>query len=163
MQLFQRRRWVDPGRLGEGLEAFVDQLAWIDAQTGLCMAGWRRTDPDGGPGAILATTSYADHAWFLGEVARLQALDGYAPVNDATASLTVGTDAFERWDAPDDLADGWALPDAAFRQFVGPPPGSGAHPVWTNAEGAEGLVAWFPDDGGPDSAAGRREAWSRIH
>jgi len=162
VQLFQRRRWVDPGLLAEGLEAFVDQLAWIDAHTGLSMAGWRRTDPDGAPGAILATTTYADHGWFLAQVARLQALDGYAPVNDATAALTVGTDAFERWDAPDGLADGWALPGAGFRQVVGTPAEAGDYPVWTNAEGAEDLVAWFPDDDAPE-AAGRREAWVRIH
>lgn len=162
MQLFQRRRWVDPDRLDEGLEAFVDQLAWIDAHTDLSMAGWRRTDPDGGPGAILATTTYADHGWFLDQVARLQTLEAYAPVNDATAALTVGTDAFERWDAPDGLSDGWALPAAGFRQVVGPPAAAGTHPVWTNAEGAEGHVAWFPDaDVGEES--GRREAWVRIH
>jgi len=162
VQLFQRRRWVDPSRLAEGFESFVDQLAWIDAHTDLSMAGWRRTDPEGGPGAILATTTYADHGWFLAQVARLQALDGYAPVNDATAALTVGTDAFERWDAPGGLDDGWALPDAAFRQVLGPPAAAGAHSVWTNAEGAEGLVAWFPDDDVP-AAAGRWEAWVRIH
>ena len=74
MQLFQRRRWIHPDRVDAGLDAFVRQLAWIDARTGLDMAGWRRTDSIGRTGAILASTIYADHSWFLAEVARLQTL-----------------------------------------------------------------------------------------
>ena len=50
MQLFQRRRWINPGRVDAGLDAFVRQLAWIDANTALAMAGWRRDDSGSGPG-----------------------------------------------------------------------------------------------------------------
>ena len=163
VQLFQRRRWVDPGRLAEGLGAFVDQLAWIDVHTGLSMAGWRRTGPDGDPGAILATTTYDDHAWFLAEVARLQTLDDYAPVNDATATLTVGTEAFERWDAPDGLSVDWTLPPAGFVQVVGKFPVE-PHPAWVNTEGADGLVTWFPSEAGESGGDDHRvEEWVRIH
>ena len=87
MQLFQRRRWINPGQVDAGLDAFVRQLAWIDAHTALAMAGWRRDDSDSGPGDILASTIYDDHAWFLAEVARLQTLIEYAPVNETAAAL----------------------------------------------------------------------------
>ena len=163
-QLFQRRRWVDPERLAEGLAAFVDQLAWIDAHPGLSMAGWQRTDPGGETGAILATTIYTDYDWFLREVARLQTLGDYAPVNDLAATLTVGTDVFERWDAPAGLPTDWALPTTFFWQVTGPSAQAGDEPVWTTVEGVDGLCAWFRDEAQVriDESL-RREAWSRIH
>jgi len=170
MQLFQRRRWIHPDRVAEGLDAFVAQLDWIDAHTGLAMAGWRAEGPlralTAEPGAILATTSYDDHGWFLQEVARLQSLGDYGPVNDATAALTVGDDAFERWDAPVDLPSDWTLDDPTFRQDAGPDTVVPGVLIWSNVEGGEGLVAWFPDDDEPASAAGngiRTERWRRIH
>ena len=156
MQLFQRRRWIQPDQVDVGLDAFVRQLAWIDAHTGLAMAGWRRSDSAGTTGAILASTTYDDHAWFLAEVAQLQTLEDYAPVNEAAAALMVGEDAFERWDSPADTPDEWL-------------PGLTRDPPWTNAEGADGLVSWFradeqqPDEA-PTAADGcRTEEWSRIH
>jgi len=169
VQLFQRRRWTQPDRVDAGLDAFVHQLAWIDAHTGLAMAGWRRTDSDGGTGSILASTIYDDHAWFLAEVARLQALVDYAPVNEAAAVLMVGEDAFERWDSPVDTPDGWAPGEERFRQTTGPLDLLAEYPGWTNAEGADGLVSWFPADEqrpgeAPTAADGCRiEEWSRIH
>ena len=76
MQFFQRRRWIDPDRLMEGHAAFVRQLEWIDAHTNMDMAGWRLADSD--PlGAILATTTYDDHDWFLAEKDYLQTLSAY--------------------------------------------------------------------------------------
>ncbi|MDG2427148.1 MAG: hypothetical protein P8M16_01865 [Acidimicrobiales bacterium] len=164
MQLFQRRRWIDSDRVADGLGAFVAQLAWINANTGMAMSGWRRTDPEGEPGAILATTIYEDHAWFTGEVAHLQTLAEYGPVNKATAALTVGQDAFERWDAPVDLSEDWALGEASFRQVLDLPKLAGSRPAWINAEGAENLVAWFPAAG--EIATGselRQEYWFRIY
>ncbi len=169
MQLFQRRRWIHPGRVDEGLDAFVRQLAWIDAHTGLSMAGWRvdglDAEPAAEPGAILATTIYDDHAWFLGEVARLQTLVGYQPVNDATEALTVGTDAFERWDPPADLAGDWSFGDASFLQGTGMGDVAPDGLVWRNVEGAEGLVAWFPSGDQPVATGERTrmERWLRIH
>ena len=187
MQLFQRRRWIHPDRVDAGLAAFVRQLAWIDARTGLAMAGWRRTDPLGRPVTILASTIYSDHAWFLTEVARLQTLVDYAPVNEAAAALMVGEDAFERWDAPVDTPDGWSPGEDGFRQETGPWYDVAGLPSWTNAEGADGLVSWFLDHhpvtdrpadipegpaGGPAGLAGpvsggglsvRIEEWDRIH
>ena len=64
VQFFQRRRWVDPHRSTEGHAAFVRQLEWIDAHTSMDMAGWRLADSDQ-LGAILATTTYADHERIL--------------------------------------------------------------------------------------------------
>ena len=164
MQLFQRRRWIDPSRLTEGLEVFVRQLAWIDDHTALSMAGWRRIDAAMEPGAILATTTYDDHRWFLDQVARLQTLDGYGPVNDATAALTIGEDTFERWDAPPGTLPGWTLPKRSFRQVVGPPSSAGTRSTWSNAEGATDLVTWLTgraEQVADDSL--RREDWARIH
>ena len=170
IQLFQRRRWIHPDHLDEGIAAFVGQLAWIDAHTGLSMAGWRAGGPYDGPtsgeGAILATTTYEDHAWFLYEVAELQALTDYRSINDGTAALTVGSDAFERWDAPVGTPRDWTLDGSTFRQDTGIVAASPAFPVWTNAEGAEGLVAWFPGGGDESSGIGddtRSEVWRRIH
>ena len=176
MQLFQRRRWVQPDRVSDGLLAFIHQLAWINEQTGLEMAGWRRNDGDQ-PGAILATTTYDDHAWFLAEVARLQTLTHYGPVNDATGALTVGEDAFERWDSTAGVPTGWAL-GGMFSQVTAPEgtpsPCEGAI-RWTNAEGSVGGVAWVLDGEWPagwwpadDLPAGvasgiRLENWTRIH
>ncbi len=168
MQLFQRRRWIQPDRVDTGLDTFVRQLAWIDAHTGLAMAGWRRSDSDGATGAILASTIYDDHAWFLAEVARLQTLVNYAPVNEAAAALMVGEDAFERWDSPVDTPDEWSPGEDRFRQNTGPS-GLTRDPAWTNAEGADGLVSWFPagenrPDEVPTAVDGYRiEEWSRIH
>ena len=168
MQLFQRRRWIQPDRVDTGLDTFVRQLAWIDAHTGLAMAGWRRSDSDGATGAILASTIYDDHAWFLAEVARLQTLVNYAPVNEAAAALMVGEDAFERWDSPVDTPDEWSPGEDRFRQNTGPS-GLTRDPAWTNAEGADGLVSWFPaDENRPDEVPTavdgyRIEEWSRIH
>ncbi len=164
LQLFQRRRWVDPGRLEAGIESFTNQLAWINSHTGLTMAGWKRTDSQGAPGAILATTSYTDHSWFLAEVARLQTLEDYAPVNETTAAMTVGEDAFERWDAPPGLPAGWSLPTESFLQVVGAPSSAGIHLTWTNAEGADDLGTWFPSESAPRCSGGlRTEEWSRVH
>jgi len=165
VQLFQRRRWLQPERVDEGLRAFSRQLAWINDHTGLEMDAWRRSEGDE-PGAILATTTYVDHAWFLAEVARLQTLPGYGPVNDATAVLTVGEDAFERWDSPVDLPENWALGDSFMQLTVPdgtPSPPDGAA-VWNNVEGAEGQVARILDSAiatEPDTVA-RRETWSRL-
>jgi hypothetical protein len=168
VQLFQRRRWIQPDQVDVGLDAFVRQLAWIDAHTGLAMAGWRRSDSAGTTGAILASTTYDDHAWFLAEVAQLQTLEDYAPVNEAAAALMVGEDAFERWDSPADTPDEWLPGEDWFRQTTGPL-GLTRDPPWTNAEGADGLVSWFradeqqPDEA-PTAADGcRTEEWSRIH
>jgi hypothetical protein len=165
MQFFQRRRWVHPDCLGDGLAAFTCQLVWINDHTGLEMAGWRRTDGDH-LAAILATTTYDDHAWFLAEVARLQTLAGYGPVNDATAALTVGQDAFERWDSTAGLPGDWEL-GGMFSQITAPAgtssPCEGAS-RWTNAEGAEGQAAWILKDDiatGPDTV-GRRENWMLL-
>ena len=170
VQLFQRRRWIHPDHLDDGMAAFVCQLAWINEHTGLEMTGWRRTDGDH-PGAILATTPYEDHAWFLGEVARLQTLVDYGPVNDTTAALTVGKDAFERWDAPPDTPADWLSGWSFFLQVTAPEgtrawPGQG----WTNAEGADGRITWlldgeWPVDNRPAHVAsgGRQERWTRIH
>jgi len=164
VQLFQRRRWVDPERLNTGIELFVRQLAWINSHTGLTMAGWKRTDAQGEPGAILASTSYTEHRWFLDEVARLQTLEDYAPVNDATAALTVGEDAFERWDAPPGLPDGWTLPSEAFLQVTGPLSSAGVHLAWTNAEGAGDLGSWFPPGmARPKCSDFRAEEWLRLY
>jgi len=169
MQLFQRRRWINPGQVDAGLDAFVRQLAWIDAHTALAMAGWRRDDSDSGPGDILASTIYDDHAWFLAEVARLQTLIEYAPVNETAAALMVGEDTFERWDSPIEIQDGWSLGEDRFRQTTGPLDFLAGGPVWINAEGADGLVSWFPTDEqrpGEDPTADeecRIEEWSRIH
>ena len=176
MQLFQRRRWIQPARVSDGLLAFIHQLAWINDQTGLEMAGWRRSDGDQ-PGAILATTTYDDHAWFLTEVARLQTLADYGPVNDATGALTVGEDAFERWDSTAGVPTGWAL-GGMFSQVTAPEgtpsPCEGAI-RWTNAEGSVGGLAWVLDGEWPaglwladDLPAGvasgiRLESWKRIH
>ena len=164
MQLFQRRRWIHPDRVGEGLDAFVAQLAWIDGHTDLSMAGWRRVDADGEPGAILATTIYGDHGWFLGEVARLQTLVDYPPVNNATAALTVGEDLFERWDAPEGIGHDWVLGDPSFRQATGSTPSPSGQRAWSNAEGADGLLTWFPQHDQPVGGGGHRlEEWARIH
>ena len=169
MQFFQRRRWIQSDRVGAGLDAFVHQLAWIDAHTGLAMAGWRRTDLEGATGAILASTIYDDHAWFLAEVARLQTLVDYAPVNEAAATLMVGEDAFERWDSPVDTPVGWSPGEDRFRQTTGPLDIFAGSPVWTNAEGADGLVSCFPayelrPGEAPAAVDGCRiEEWSRIH
>ena len=169
MQLFQRRRWINPGRVDAGLDAFVRQLAWIDANTALAMAGWRRDDSGSGPGDILASTIYDDHAWFLAEVARLQTLVEYAPVNEAAAALMVGEDTFERWDSPVGTQDGWSLGEDRCRQITGPLDLLAGGLAWTNAEGADGLVSWFPADeqrAGEESTAAdgwRMEEWSRIH
>jgi len=187
VQLFQRRRWIHPDRVDAGLDAFVRQLAWIDAHTGLAMAGWRRPDPLGRPATILASTIYSDHFWFLTEVARLQTLVDYAPVNEAAAALMVGEDAFERWDSPDGTPDEWSPGKDCFRQETGPWYDVAGLPSWTNAEGADGLVSWFLDHhpvtdrpadipegaaGGPAGLAGpvsggglsvRIEEWYRIH
>lgn len=169
MQLFQRRRWIHPDRVDAGLDAFVRQLAWIDARTGLDMAGWRRTDSIGRTGAILASTIYADHSWFLAEVARLQTLMDYAPVNEAAAALMVGDDAFERWDAPADTPDGWSPGENRFRQDTGPLDLVAENPAWINAEGADCLVTWFPAadqvsiEGLVSGDGCRIEEWSRIH
>ena len=169
MQLFQRRRWINPGQVDAGLDAFVRQLAWIDAHTALAMAGWRRDDSDSGPGDILASTIYDDHAWFLAEVARLQTLIEYAPVNETAAALMVGEDTFERWDSPIEIRDGWSLGEDRFRQTTGPVGLPAGVPVWTNAEGADGLVSSFPAEeqrpsGDPTTAEEYRvEEWSRIH
>ena len=152
------------------MSAFVCQLAWINEHTSLEMTGWRRTDGDH-PGAILATTTYEDHAWFLGEVARLQTLVDYGPVNDTTAALTVGKDAFERWDASPDTPANWLSGWSFFLQVTAPEgtrawPGQG----WTNAEGADGRITWlldgeWPVDNRPAHVAsgGRQERWTRIH
>ena len=147
------------------------QLAWINDQTGLEMAGWRLVD-EGRPGAILATTTYVDHAWFLAEVARLQTLPGYGPVNDATAVLTVGEDAFERWDSTAGLPTGWA-PGAMFSQATvpeGTPSRCEGATRWTNAEGSVGRLAWVLDGEWPDDCPTvdpaseiRLEGWVRIH
>ncbi len=169
MQLFQRRRWIKPGRVDAGLDAFIRQLAWIDAHTALSMAGWRRDDSGSGSGDVLATTIYDDHAWFLAEVARLQTLAEYAPVNETAAALMVGEDTFERWDSPIGTSDGWSLGEGWFRQTTGSPNLADRGSVWTNAEGADGLVSWFPADerrpgehpAVPDEC--RTEEWSRIH
>ena len=166
IQLFQRRRWVDPDRLAEGLAAFVQQLAWINEHTGLEMAAWRRTDGHH-RGAILATTTYDDHGWFLTEVARLQTLIDYGPINEATAALTVGEDAFERWDASAELPIYWDLGDAFTQMTVPegvPSPAEGAT-AWRNAEGAEGMIAWLLDSDGTTAVTpgGRRENWTRSH
>jgi hypothetical protein len=171
VQLFQRRRWLQADHLDDGLAAFVCQLAWINDQTGLEMAGWRLVD-EGRPGAILATTTYVDHAWFLAEVARLQTLPGYGPVNDATAVLTIGEDAFERWDSTAGLPTGWA-PGAMFSQATvpeGTPSRCEGATRWTNAEGSVGRLAWVLDGEWPDDcptvdpASGiRLEGWVRIH
>lgn len=166
MQLFQRRRWVDPDRLTEGLAAFVHQLVWINEHTGLEMAAWRRTD---GPhrGAILATTTYDDHGWFLAEVVRLQTLTEYGPINEATAALTIGEDAFERWDSSAGLPVYWDLGDSFTQVTVSegtPAPAEGAT-LWRNAEGAEGRIAWLLDNDDQTAMAprGRWETWTRSH
>ncbi len=170
MQLFQRRRWVDPGRLAEGLAAFVQQLVWINEHTGLEMAAWRRTDGHH-RGATLATTTYDDHGWFLAEVARLQTLVDYGPINEATAAVTVGEDAFERWDAPPDTPADW-LPGWSFLLQITAPEETPAWPSqgWTNAEGADGRITWLLDGEWPadnlpaDGVSGaRQERWTRIH
>ncbi|MEC8970745.1 MAG: hypothetical protein VX808_06330 [Actinomycetota bacterium] len=169
MQLFQRRRWIHPDRVDAGLDAFVHQLAWIDVHTGLAMAGWRRIDPGGGSGEVLASTIYDDHSWFLAEKTRLQTLVDYAPVNETAAVLMVGEDAFERWDSPVDTPDGWSPGEDRFRQNTGPLDLVVGNPAWSNAEGADGLVSWFPADDqtpvtGPTPGDGCRiEEWSRIH
>ncbi|MEO2157083.1 MAG: hypothetical protein ABGY30_10755, partial [Acidimicrobiales bacterium] len=113
-----------------------------------------------------------DHAWFLAEVARLQTLPGYGPVNDATAVLTVGEDAFERWDSTAGLPTGWA-PGAMFSQATvpeGTPSRCEGATRWTNAEGSVGRLAWVLDGEWPDDcptvdpASGiRLEGWVRIH
>ena len=176
MQLFQRRRWIQPDLVGEGRQAFIHQLAWINDQTGLEMAGWRRND-GGNPGAILATTTYDHHAWFLTEVARLQTLADYGPVNDATVALTFGEDSFERWDSTAGIPTGWVL-GGMFSQATAP--GGTSSPCegatrWTNAEGSVGGIAWvldgewpadlwLADDLSGDVASGiRLESWTRIH
>ncbi|HJM73016.1 MAG TPA: hypothetical protein QF651_05670 [Acidimicrobiales bacterium] len=170
MELFQRRRWICPDRVAEGLEAFVAQLDWIDTHTGLSMAGWRAEGHPGGlaaePGAILATTTYHDHGWFLEEVARLQSLRNYGPVNEATATLTVGVDTFERWNAPMHLPSCWTLGDPTFRQDTGPDAEISHIATWSNVEGGEGHVTWFPDEDKTPAAARsgvRTERWRRIH
>ena len=112
----------------------------------------------------MATTTYSEHGWFLDEVARLQSLTKYATVNEATAALTVGEDAFERWDAPVGITTGWRLGSPSFRQVVGAPDSADHQSAWVNAEGAAGLVAWFPSSDEVDTGeALRREDWLRIH
>ena len=166
MQLFQRRRWVAPHRLAEGHAAFIRQLAWIDAHTGMEMAGWRLSDSER-PGAILATTTYDDYGWFLAEKDYLQTLPGYSPVNEAAAALTVGEDTFERWNTLKDLPSGWRLKDT-FWQVTSPNdadcPGE-ATTEWTNVDGAVGCTAWLlSDDGLPSKPTDSRvERWERIH
>ena len=171
MQFFQRRRWIQPDRVGEGVQAFIHQLAWINDQTGLEMAGWRRSDGDH-PGAILATTTYDRHAWFLTEVARLQTLADYGPVNDATLALTLGEDAFERWDSTAGVPTAWE-PGPMFSQVTAPegtPSPCEVATRWTNAEGSVGRDAWVLGGEWPagvwpaDAASGiRLERWKRIH
>ena len=171
VQFFQRRRWIQQDRIDDGLAAFVRQLAWINDHTGLEMAGWRRSDGDL-PGAILATTTYGDHAWFLTEVARLQTLADYGPVNDATLALTLGEDAFERWDSTAGVPTAWA-PGPMFSQVTAPegtPSPCEVATRWTNAEGSVGRDAWvlvgeWPAGVMPaDAASGiRLERWIRIH
>ena len=166
VQLFQRRRWVDPDRLTEGPAAFVRQLEWIDAHTNMDMAGWRLADSDR-LGAILATPTYAEHAWFLAEKDYLQTLSAYSPVNHAAAALTVGEDTFERWDTVEDLPSGWCLDDT-FWQVTDPNdverPGERAT-RWTNVEGAAGCTAWLLGGDGPivEPTGSRVECWERIH
>ena len=166
MQLFQRRRWVDPHRLTEGSAAFVRQLEWIDAHTSMDMAGWRFADSDR-LGAILATTTYDDHDWFLAEKDYLQTLSAYGPVNNAAAALTVGEDTFERWDSVEDLPVGWSLDDT-FWQVTDPKdvePSGEAATRWTNVEGAAGCIVWFLGGDGPmaELTGARVERWERIH
>jgi len=166
VQFFQRRRWVDPHRSTEGHAAFVRQLEWIDAHTSMDMAGWRLADSDQ-LGAILATTTYDDHDWFLDEKEYLQTLSAYGPVNNAAASLTVGEDTFERWDSVEDLPFGWSLDDT-FWQVTDPNdverPG-GRATRWTNVEGAAGCTAWLLGADGPmvEPTGTRVEHWERIH
>ena len=166
VQLFQRRRWVDPRRLTEGHAAFVRQLEWIDAHTSMDMAGWRLADSDR-LGAILATTTYDEHAWFLEEKDYLQTLSAYSPVNNAAAALTVGEDTFERWDTVEALPSGWSLDDR-FWQVTDlkdvEPPGE-AVTRWTNVEGAADCTAWLLGGDGPivELTGARVEYWERIH
>jgi|TARA_B110000438_G_scaffold242888_1_gene242650 hypothetical protein len=165
MQLFQRRRWIHPEHLEEGLGAFVAQLTWINTNTGLAMSGWEQTGPEDDPGAILATTTFEDHGWFLGEVARLQTLGDYAPINETTAALTVGQDAFERWRAPTSTPETWSLGQMGFRQMtiasISHAPDSGG---WKNIEGSEGYSSLFLNQDLPSVAvdADRVEDWQRI-
>ena len=166
MQLFQRRRWVDPHRLVEGHAAFVRQLAWIDAQTGMEMAGWRLSDSER-PGAILATTTYDDYNWFLAEKDYLQTLPDYSPVNDAAAALTVGEDTFERWNTLEDLPPEWRLKDAFWQVTVPNSTECLGEDVtqWANVEGAVNCTAWLlSHDGSPSKPPGSRiERWEQIH
>ena len=112
----------------------------------------------------MASTIYYDHAWFLAEVARLQTLVEYAPVNETAAALMVGEDTFERWDSPVDIQDGWSLGEEGFGQITGPLDLLAGGPAWTNAEGADGRVSWFPTGEESIAADGcRMEEWSRIH
>ena len=166
VQFFQRRRWVDPHRSTEGHAAFVRQLEWIDAHTSMNMAGWRLADSDQ-LGAILATTTYDDHDWFLAEKDYLQTLSAYGPVNNAAASLTVGEDTFERWDSVEDLPFGWSLDDTFWQvtdlNDVERPGGRATR--WTNVEGAVGCTAWLLGADGPmvEPTGARVEHWERIH
>jgi len=166
MQLFQRRRWVDPRRLTEGSAAFIRQLEWIDAHTGMDMAGWRLVDSDQ-LGAILATTTYADYGWFLAEKDYLQTLPDYSPINNAAAALTVGEDTFERWDSVEDLPFGWCLKNTFWQvtdlndlERLGE-----TATRWTNVEGAAGCTTWLlGHDGLTVKTTGARvERWERIH
>ena len=130
------------------------------------MAGWRLADSDQ-QGAILATTTYDNHDWFLAEKDYLQTLSDYSPVNNAAAALTIGEDSFERWDAENNLPSGWCLDDM-FWQVTDPndverPGGSATR--WTNVEGAVGCAAWLLGGGRPmvESTSARVECWERIH
>ena len=66
---------------------------------------------------------------------------------DIEGVLTVGEDAFERWDSTAGLPTGWA-PGAMFSQATvpeGTPSRCEGATRWTNAEGSVGGIAWVLD------------------